>query len=166
MFDIRLTVIVEGKSNLKLEILDNAKIYGWKISLGESIRIVLIETITKEESLSRQHKEAFDLYQRQRLAINPDKVVKLYPWQQQALEFIRKPSHREIIWIKGPRGNEGKTWFQNYVKSLIGYDCGIQLDLKNSISSIMQILCKLPLSILQLLIQWCKIWLDRSTMLR
>ena len=96
MFDIRLTVIVEGKSNLKLEILDNAKIYGEKISLGKSIHKVLMETNTKEESLSRQHKEAFDLHQRQRLAINPDKVAKLYPWQQQALECIRKPSHREI----------------------------------------------------------------------
>ena len=81
-----------------------------------------METNAREESLSRQNKEAFDLYQRQRLTINPDKVVKLYPWQQQALEFIRKPSHREIIWIKGARGNEGKTWFQNYVQSLIGYD--------------------------------------------
>ena len=158
MFDMGLTVTVEAKSkvgessstgnNLESEILDNAKIYDEKISLGERIHKVLMETNAKEESLSRQHKEAFDLYQRQRLAINPDKVVKLYPWQQQALEFIRKPSHREIIWIKGPRGNEGKTWFQNYVQSLIGYDRVIQFDLKNSIGTIMQVLRKLPLSTL------------------
>ena len=150
MFDMGLTVTVEAKSkvgessstgnNLESEILDNAKIYDEKISLGERIHKVLMETNAKEESLSRQHKEAFDLYQRQRLAINPDKVVKLYPWQQQALEIIRKPSHREIIWIKGARGSEGKTWFQNYVQSLIGYDKVIQLDLKNSIGSIMQLL--------------------------
>ena len=148
MFDMGLTVTVEAKSkvgessstgnNLESEILDNAKIYDEKISLGERIHKVLMETNAKEESFSRQHKEAFDLYQRQRLAINPGKVVKLYPWQQQALEFIRKPSHREITWIKGPRGNEGKTWFQNYVQSLIGYDRVIQLDLKNSIGTIMQ----------------------------
>ena len=79
MFDIRLTVIVEGKSNLKLEILDNAKIYGEKISLGKSIHKVLMETNTKEESLSRQHKDAFDLYQRQRLVIDSGDVGKLYP---------------------------------------------------------------------------------------
>ena len=113
---------------------------------------MLIETNAKEESLSRQHKEAFDLYQRQRLAINPDKVVKLYPWQQQALEFIRKPSHREIIWIKGARGSEGKTWFQNYAQSLIGYDRVIQLDLKNSIGTIMQVLCQGLMLLMQLMI--------------
>ena len=89
MFDMGLTVTVEAKSkvgessstgnNLELEILDNAKIYDEKISLGERIHKVLMETNAKEESLSRQHKEAFDLYQRQRLAINPDNVVKLYP---------------------------------------------------------------------------------------
>ena len=66
-------------NNLKLEILGNAKIYDEKISLGERIHKVLTENNAKEESLSRQQKEAFDLYQRQRLAINPDKVVKLYP---------------------------------------------------------------------------------------
>ena len=88
---------------------------------------MLIETNTKEESLSQKHNEVFDLYQRQRLAINPDNVVKFHPWQQQALEIIQKLSHREIIWIKGAHGNKGKTWFQNYVQSLIGYDRGFNL---------------------------------------
>ena len=88
MFDMGLTKKVEAKSkvgessstdsNLELEIiLDNARIYGENISLGEHICKVLMETNTKEESLSRQRKEAFDLYQRQRLAINPDKVQNL-----------------------------------------------------------------------------------------
>ena len=27
-----------------------------------------------------------------------------------------KPIDHEIIWIKGVNGNEGKTWFQNYVQ--------------------------------------------------
>ena len=84
-------------NNLKLEILDNAKIYDEKISLGESTHKLLMETNTKEESLSRQHKEAFDLYQRQRIAVNPDDAIKLYPWQQQALKSIQKPSYRKII---------------------------------------------------------------------
>ena len=79
MFDTGLTVTVEAKSkvgessstgkNLELEILDNAKIYDEKIRLGECIHKVLMEANAKEESLSRQHKEGFYLYQRQRLAI-------------------------------------------------------------------------------------------------
>ena len=46
-----------------------------------------METNTKEESLSPQHREGFDLYRRQRLAVNTDDAIKLYPWQQQALEL-------------------------------------------------------------------------------
>ena len=64
--------------------------------------------------------------------------VELYQWKQQALEFVRKESHQEIIWVIGARVNEGKTWFQNYVQSLIGYDKRIQLDLKPSIGSIIK----------------------------
>ena len=66
MFDMGLTVTVESKSkvgessstgnNLESEILDNTKIYDEKISLGERIHKVLMETNAKEESLSRQHK--------------------------------------------------------------------------------------------------------------
>ena len=56
--------------------------------------------------------------------------------------------HREVIWVKGARGNEGKTWFQNYAQSLLGCEKVIQLDFKNSIGNIMQILRKQPLSTL------------------
>ena len=56
-------------NNSKLAILDNAKIYDEKISFGESIHKVWMETNMEEESLSRQYKEEFKLCQRQRLAI-------------------------------------------------------------------------------------------------
>ena len=49
---------------------------------------------------------------------------------------------QEVIWMKGAHGNEGKTWFKKYVQSLLGRDRVIQLDLKNSIGNIMQILRK------------------------
>ena len=64
-------------NNLKIEIVDNAKIYGEKNSLWENIQIVLMETNMKE-NLSRQHKEAFDRCKRRRQVINPDNVFKLY----------------------------------------------------------------------------------------
>ena len=160
MFDMTLSVKVESRAtvhgdrcnseDLKMEVLDNAKTYDEKIQLGESLHNILMETNVKEESLSKQHKEAFDLYQRNRLVIKPNDVIKLYPWQQHALERIREPSHREVIWIKGARGNEGKSWFQNYVQDLFGFDRVVQLTLKNSTASIMQILRKMPLSTLDI----------------
>ena len=160
IFDKTLSIKVETKfeidkgscnsEDLKIEVLDNAKAYDQKIQLGETLHKLLMETNTKEESLSKQHKEAFDLYNKKRLAINPHDAIKLYPWQQHALECIRKPSYRQVIWIKGARGNEGKSWFQNYVQSLFGHDRVVQLNLKNTIGSIMQILRKLPLSTLDI----------------
>ena len=61
-------------------------------------------------------------------------------------EFVNQPTDREIVWVKGERGNEGKTWFQNYVQSLLGTERVVQLNLKNSVGNIMHILRKLPLS--------------------
>ena len=72
---------------------------------------MLTKTNTKEESLSKKHKEPFNLYQSRKFAINPNDNVKLYPWQQQAMNLIQKPTYREVIWVKGARGNEGNTWF-------------------------------------------------------
>ena len=92
MFDMELNIKVKSNTkvsgtpsttnDLKVEILDNAKIYDEKIELGKDIFNVLMDTNTKEESLSRHHKEAFDMYQSKRLALNPDEDINLFPWQK------------------------------------------------------------------------------------
>ena len=156
MFDMKLTVKVESNAtdsesastsgDLKMEILDNAKVYDEKIKLGENIFNVLMETNTKEDSLSRRHKEAFDLYQSKKLALNVDDDIKLFPWQNELLNVVQNKTYREIFWVKGAPCNEGKTWFQNYVQSYLGIERVVQLDLKNSVGNIMQVLRKLPLS--------------------
>ena len=94
---------------------------------------------TKEESLSKKHKEAFDLYQSRKFSINPNDDIKYYPLQQQAMDLMQKPALRKVIWVKGACGNESKTWFQKNVQSLLGRERMMQSDLKNSIGNIMQI---------------------------
>ena len=126
-FDFKVTTVVRGffketdgehssNEDLELEIVSNGKLLDEKIALGEKISKLLTKTNTKEESLSKKHKEALDLYQSRRLAIEPDNEIKPYPWQQQMMNLIQESTLREVIWVKGARGNEGKTWFQNYVK--------------------------------------------------
>ena len=161
-FDFKVTTVVRGflrekdsgnpsVQDLESEILADNKLLDEKIESGEKISKVLTNTNAKEESLSKKNKEAFNLYQSKKFAINPnDDDLKLYPWQQQAIDLMQKPSLREVIWVKGARGNEGKTWFQKYVQSLLGRERVVQLDLKNSIGNIMQILRKLPLSTLDI----------------
>ena len=76
-----------------------------------------------------------------------DDKLTLFNWQNELLlEYVEKPTYREVIWVKGALGNEGKTWFQNYVQSLLGTERVVQLDLKNSVGTIMHIVRKLPLS--------------------
>ena len=72
IFDKTLSIKVETKveidksscnsEDLKIAVLDNAKAYDENIQLGETLHKLLMETNTKEYSLSKQHKEAFDLY--------------------------------------------------------------------------------------------------------
>ena len=62
-------------------------------------------------------KEAIDIYMTHKDDYLTDKVVQLKPWQESLLEYTQQPSDREIVWIVGKEGNEGKNWFQKHVKS-------------------------------------------------
>ena len=44
-------------------------------------------------------------------------------------------NNREIIWIHGSRGNEGKSWMQCYIESYYGYDRVARLEVRNTTSS-------------------------------
>ena len=104
-------------SNQNFDILANDKLLDEKIKLGENISKVLTNANSKIESLSKQHKEAFDLYQSRKFAINPNDDIKLYPWKQQAMDLMQKPTHRQVLWVKGARGNEGKRWSRSFYKA-------------------------------------------------
>ena len=78
-FDFKVTTVVRSFlkdedikpssiKDLKSEIVANSKLLDEKIALGEKISKVLTST-NKEESLSKKHKEAFDLYQSRTLQL-------------------------------------------------------------------------------------------------
>ena len=88
----------------------------------------------KKLTISRQEEE------------EEDEEIKLFPWQTVLLGFVYNSTCREIVWVRGAHGNEGKTWFQNYVQSMLGTKRVAHLNLKNSSDNIMHILRELPLS--------------------
>ena len=47
--------------------------------------------------------------------------------QQQLMENISSPSDREVMWVIGQKGNEGKTWFQEYLETFYGYSRTVRL---------------------------------------
>ena len=71
--------------------------------------------------------------------------VELKPWQNELMKYI-EPHDREIIWVVGKDGNEGKSWFQKYVKSVFGTQRVLSgIDIKSNSASIFQALRKYPI---------------------
>ena len=64
--------------------------------------------------LAKDLKDALDLYMKQGEDLNCTDAV-LKPWQIELMKEVNKPTDRHIIWVIGKKGNEGKTWFQNYI---------------------------------------------------
>ena len=82
-----------------------------------------------EGSLAPHHKIALDLYRKQTPRFDTS-IAQLKPWQQQAMELFNNPSERQVIWIRGARGYEGKSWFQDYVEGYFGYHRVARVDLR------------------------------------
>ena len=123
-------------------LLDNQD-YREKIELGREVAVILKKRVVSEDSLSREKKDALDLYQKRKSRINWE-TVNLRVWQQQ-LEAILKPSYRRVYWIVGAKGNEGKSWFQDALLSKYGYDRAVQLDVCSKPADIYYILSHRPL---------------------
>ena len=58
--------------------------------------------------------------------------------------MVQTPSPRDVLWVCGFKGNEGKTWFQSYLETLYGYARVVRLDLDASNSNILYTLSKRP----------------------
>ena len=73
--------------------------------------------------------------------------VVLRPWQEKLLKLM-KPSEREILWIVGKDGNEGKSWFQNYLKNSHGASKVFQAGIKKNSDGILHALSKRIVSLI------------------
>ena len=111
----------------------DAEDYECKLQLGEIVYKHAKDVGIPEESLAKEYKEAKDLYVKNKQNIDVDNVI-LRPWQEGLLKYI-KPSDREVIWVIGRKGNEGKTWFQEFLASKFGWSrviCGMDIRMKKS----------------------------------
>ena len=131
-------------SNLEEALLDDNKDYLDRIELGKQIAAIIDKGVVREESLANARKEALDLYRKQMPRIDIQSV-QLRPWQAGLMTITQHPSQREIIWICGFNGNEGKSWFQGYLESFYGYARVARLDLRDKTGNILHTLSKRPL---------------------
>ena len=124
------TVDALNPISIEKQLMDDDQIYTRKIEIGKIITSELEKGSVREESLSKDNREVLKLYRKQ-MSMRNLCNIELRPWQQQLMDNISTPSDREVIWIIGRKGNEGKTWFQEYLESFYGYARVIRLDLKN-----------------------------------
>ena len=132
--------------DLEKEMVRNNNEYKRKIKLGRKVYKILGRTDIEQGSLALDMKEALDIYMTHKSDYFTDKVVQLKPWQESLLEYVQKPCDREIFWVVGKGGNEGKSWFQKYVKSWLGARRVVTgIDIKANNASIFQALRKCPI---------------------
>ena len=63
-------------------------------------------------------------------------------WQNDLRQYLYKPCNREIIWVVGEKGSEGKSFFQRNIHEEFGYSRVSALDLAESARDTFHILGK------------------------
>ena len=101
-----------------IEMTSAEREYRQKLEAGETVSTLLhASEHLSEESLMDKYKKALKLHRQSQVQHVPgyeNATLKL--WQKEVLAFIQQPTHREVIYVVGQQGGEGKTFLQNYIK--------------------------------------------------
>ena len=81
---------------------------------------IIEEHVNREDidprSLRNEFVTALDVHHD---AQTQEEIGSLNAWQKKLLGLMN-PSERNILWVRGSKGNEGKSWFQNYLENYYG----------------------------------------------
>ena len=130
-----------------IEMTSAEREYRQKLEVGETVSTLLhANEHLSEESLMDKYKKALKLYRQSQVQHVPVyEHATLKPWQKEVLAFIQQPTHREVIWVVGQQGGEGKTFLQNYIKCHYSDRRVITTDIATSTKDIAHYLSKFPL---------------------
>ena len=129
---------------IKDELLADEEAYKKLIKRGHVVCSTIEEGTVREDSLSRVNREALHVYRKQ-IPRRDLTDANLRPWQEKLMKELI-PTDREILWIMGKDGNEGKTWFQKYLEGFYGYSRVVRLDLEIKTANVWHALTKRPLT--------------------
>ena len=134
------------KQILKQKLEEQNSKYNNSLREGFLIEQILIESsYISENCLTKEQKLNLKEYQNSRpYAMN--NCIELRPWQSQLMSHFQNPTDRQVIWVTGEKGNEGKTFFQKYVLETFGSRRVCMLDLTSESRHIYHILSKFPLT--------------------
>ena len=138
------------KSDVKgmmLKMTSAERQYRQQIEMGETVSALLrANEHFSEQSLSNEYKRALRLYRQsqvQHVPVYENAILK--PWQKEILTLIEQPTHREVIWVVGQQGGEGKTFLQHYIKYHYSDRRVIATDIATGTKDIAHYLSKFPL---------------------
>ena len=132
---------------MMLEMTNAERQYRRNLEVGQAVSTLLNSNENlSEESLTDKYKKALKLYRESQVRHVPGyEYATLKPWQKEVLTFIQQPTHREVIWVVGQKGGEGKTFLQNYIKYYYSNRRVIATDIATSTKDIAYFLSKFPL---------------------
>ena len=143
--------MTEGKylqtntEGLRKRMIAKDKEYTDKVKLGGEVYEIILENQINQTSLDQDLKEALNIFMQERKDFNVGEF-ELRPWQKDLMKLMNEPTKRQVIWIKGRAGNEGKSWMQEYIQSYYGTKRVVRLAAKNKTSNIAQVLRKRQLA--------------------
>ena len=116
----RHLIICNKNESLEMKMIKEKEDYTEKYLKGKRIFEILNKNNNiKEQAISDDKKEALKIYIHD-TSINLSGNITLLLWQSQLMRYFDDPSYRKVIWIIGRKGNEGKSFFQNYVEKFFG----------------------------------------------
>ena len=132
---------------LEFKLVRNNDAYKQNVDIGRQINTVINNGEIFEQSLAKEDKFCLDLFRAQYTMIDV-KNATLKLWQMQLFDIIdsEQLNDRQIIWVKGAEGNEGKSWFQSYLQSYYGTHRVARFDISNKTSDLLHIISRCALA--------------------
>ncbi len=131
-------------------ILDNIKKdqeeFNQKQETGQVVEKLLKINSIDPRSLRSEYSKALEI-----INVPGEITGTLKPWQQKLLGDIT-PSDRNIIWVVGRKGAEGKSWFQKYLVQLLGSQRIFQTTIEKRSDGILHALSKRLISLIDIFI--------------
>ena len=134
--------IVDKKGILINDMTKEMLDFNRKKEMGRKIKEIMERDASfNENALSKEKKEALDIFN---LYGKSSRIQKTNwrGWQRELRVYLNKPAEREIIWVIGTKGNEGKSFFQEKVCEEFGYDKVCNMEISDSPKNIFYILKK------------------------
>ena len=143
----RHILIHESKRTIVDDLKEGQKIFENKIKAGKVIKSVIRNKMANPKSLKQEYLEAIDTESDSGNILVP----RLKIWQQKLLNKLI-PSERDVIWVTGKIGGEGKSFFQRYLLEIIGHHKTFLSTVDKRCESILHALSKCQLSMIDVFI--------------